>query len=291
MIHLILPVHNRAEITARFLRGLACQRNQDFRVLLVDDGCNDSTVAVARSILPAKRLLVLHGDGHLWWAGALQLAYLHLCQYRPDPDDTVLICNDDMMLGPEFLDAADAATRERPSAATQAIGHDLITGTVDSGAIADLRRLRFSAADTTQVPNCLSTRGLAMRAPIFIASGGFRPQRLPHYLSDYEFTLRLGRHGVELRCDPRFEAQISMELTGQSRYVYRDLRSFWTAAFSNRAKYNPAHWTAFILIACPLWTTPYHLTRVWLQFLLAMGRAAWPFARKDRRLASAVGND
>lgn len=291
MIHLILPVHNRAETTARFLRCLVNQRNQDYRVLLVDDGCRDGTVEIARSILPAKNLQVLQGDGQLWWAGALQLAYLQLFRFRPDAEDTVVICNDDMILGPEFLSAAQEVTHDHPDALTQAIGYDFTTLDVDCGAVADLRSLRFSAADSMHPPNCLSTRGLAMRVPVFLASGGFRPKWLPHYLSDYEFTLRLARRGAALRCDQRFEAKVSMELTGQSHFVDSDLRSFWAAAFSNRAKYNPTHWTAFVLLACPLWTAPYHITKIWLRFLRALGRAASPFARKGQQMKSAVNHE
>src|SRR3546814_7970339 len=73
MLYIILPVHNRAETTSLFLDALQRQTFQDFLLVLVDDGCTDETVSVAREKIPSDRLIVLQGDGQLWWAGALDL--------------------------------------------------------------------------------------------------------------------------------------------------------------------------------------------------------------------------
>src|SRR3546814_818792 len=78
MLYIILPVHNRAETTSLFLDALQRQTFQDFLLVLVDDGCTDETVSVAREKIPSDRLIVLQGDGQLWWAGALDLAYYSL---------------------------------------------------------------------------------------------------------------------------------------------------------------------------------------------------------------------
>jgi GT2 family glycosyltransferase len=287
MIHLILPVHNRVAVTSRFLSGLVAQTCRDFRVLLVDDGCTDGTVAASRAILGDDHLKVLCGDGQLWWAGALDLAYRDLLATRPDPADLVLICNDDMGLAPDFLATALRVAADHPNAATQAIGRDIKTGEVDRGAVADLRRLRFTAADPDHPANCLSTRGLLMKAGAFLASGGFRPWQLPHYLSDYEFTLRLASQGLKLRCDERWIADVSLELTGQAHYVDTGWRACWAAARSNRAKYNPFHWSAFVRMACPWWTQPWHLARIWLRCLRALLKAGSPirFRPGDRAAA------
>src|SRR3546814_18220985 len=78
----------------------------------------------------------------------------------------------------------------------RSVGTDPRSSEVDCGTIADLIRLTFRAARPGETPNCLSTRGLMLDAAMFQASGGFRPRWLPHYLSDYEFPLRLQRTGV-----------------------------------------------------------------------------------------------
>lgn len=274
MIHILLPVHNRAAVTAEFAAALARQTYVDYRLLLIDDGCTDDTVARVRALIPEERLQVLRGDGQLWWAGALQLGYEALHQRGMAAQDAVLILNDDVLFEPDFLQQGLRAMADHPGAAIQAVGRDRLTGSVDRGACVDLVRLRFEAAALERPANCLSTRGLLMPAQVFERSGGFRPQRLPHYLSDYEFTLRLRRQGVPLICDDRFHATVRLELTGREHYRRDGLAAFWAEAFSNRAKYNPRQMSAFVLMTCPRWVVPVHLVRVWLHFLRAALRAA-----------------
>jgi GT2 family glycosyltransferase len=276
VIHVLLPVHNRAAVTVSFARALAGQTRTDYRLVLIDDGSTDDTVERVRAVLPPERLVVVHGDGHLWWAGALQRGYLLLAADQGVAEgDAVLIANDDMTFGPGFLAAGMLLLDAHPDAAIQAVGHDLLSGVVDRGVIASLSVLRFRAAGPGERANCLSTRGLLMRVGVLLASGGFRPRWLPHYLSDYEFTLRLRRRGVKLICDERFNAVVRLEMTGREQYRRDGLRSFWNEAFSNRAKYNPKHMSAFILMTCSWWAVPFQLTRVWLRFAWAAMQAAF----------------
>jgi GT2 family glycosyltransferase len=283
MLYLVMPVHNRAAVTARFAHALARERAAAFVLVLVDDGCTDDTVARVRSALPPQQLEVLSGNGQLWWAGALQLAYEHLRRKRLSDNDDVLIVNDDIVLEPDTLNNGLALLAAQPNACIQAVGIDRATGTIDRGAMADLRRLTFRAADPGETANCLSTRGLLLRASTFLRSGGFRPRLLPHYLSDYEFTLRLQRQGATLMVDDRFKVQVDLALTGIDRASALGVRRHWADSFSNRAKFNPKHWSAFVVLACPAWTVPLHLARIWLGFSRSLLRAALPRARPQSR--------
>lgn len=274
MIHILLPVHNRAAVTAQFAAALARQTYVNYRLILIDDGCVDDTVARVQDLIPPAQLQVLRGSGELWWAGALQLGYEYLSGHVMDAGDAVLILNDDVSFEPDFLQLGLQVLSEHPAAAVQAVGRDLKTGSIDRGARVDLVRLRFEAATVAQAANCLSTRGLMMTADVFRRSGGFRPHRLPHYLSDYEFTLRLRRQGVSLICDDRFHATVHLELTGCDAYRRDSLAAFWSEAFSNRAKYNPRQMSAFVMMTCPVWVVPLHLARVWWHFLRAAVRAS-----------------
>ncbi|MEO7336679.1 MAG: glycosyltransferase [Caldimonas sp.] len=270
MLHVVVPVHNRAAVTARFAMALAGQDRSDYALLLVDDGCTDDTVAVVGSQLPLGRLTVLRGNGQLWWAGALQLAYEHLIAGRLGDDDAVLIVNDDVSFAPDFLSRGTEVLREHPDACIQALGVDRATGTIDRGAVADVVRLRFRAAMPGEAANCLSTRGLLMSARTFRASGGFRPRWLPHYLSDYEYTLRVRRRGTPLLVDDRFRATVEFGLTGLSRPTASGPLRVWTDSLSNRAKFNPKHWTALVLLVCPVWIMPWHIVRIWGGFARAL---------------------
>jgi GT2 family glycosyltransferase len=270
MLHIILPVHNRSAITARFIDALISQAIADYRLLVVDDGCTDDTIDIVRRRLPGDKLIVLKGDGNLWWAGALQRAYEYLRGQTPRALDAVLVINDDVSFTPDFLSSGLAVLAANPGACVQAVGLDAQGRIVDRGTVADVARLLFRTAQPGEVPNCLSTRGLLMDASTFVRSGGFRPRWLPHYLSDYEFTLRLRRQGVRLLVDERFSLQASFDLTGLDAPVASGARQFWAAAFSNRAKFNPKHWSAFVVMVCPPHLIPLHLLRVWISFSRAL---------------------
>ena len=276
MLYVVVPVHNRVAITTRFLDSLGQQNLQDYLLVLVDDGCTDGTVETVAARVGPERLMVLRGDGNLWWAGALQLAYDALKERPFAVEDAVLIVNDDVRFDNDFLRAGLGVLQRHPEACIQAIGIDRASGDVDRGAIADLHRLRFRGAGKGELPDCLSTRGLMMRASTFVQSGGFRPQRLPHYLSDYEFTLRLHRRGTPLLVDDSFCAEVDLSLTGLSEARPGGLRQVWRDSLSNRAKFNPKHWSAFALMVCPPWIGPVHAARIWIGFGRALLRALLP---------------
>lgn len=241
------------------------QTLQAYTLVLVDDGCTDDTVARVRSRMTSGRLIILSGNGQLWWAGALELAYRQLAPELTDRD-AVLIINDDVTFADDFLSNGMDALRRHPGACLQAIGVDQHSRTTDRGAVANLVRLTFRGAEEGEQPNCLSTRGLLMDADTFRHSNGFRPRWLPHYLSDYEFTLRIARRGTQLQTDPDFWATMDLTLTGMDRPSMESARTFWRDSFSNRAKFNPCHWTAFVLLVCPTWVVPLHVARIWARF-------------------------
>jgi GT2 family glycosyltransferase len=281
MLYIVAPVHNRAAVTAHFLGLLAQQTCQDFTLVLVDDGCTDDTVAIARATLPPSQLVTLTGNGQLWWGGALQKAFEYLQAQRLQNGDAVLITNDDVSFEPDFLTCGLAVLAAHSDACIQAVGIDQDSGAVDSGAFAEVHRLHFRAAEPDEMPNCLSTRGLLMGADTWLRSGGFRPRWLPHYLSDYEFTLRLHRQGVTLMTVPSFHLVTNSATTGDETFDGQGLRHFINRTLSNRAKYNPVHWSALALMVSPRWVAPWLVLRLWLGFARKAMRVA---LSPDRRL-------
>ncbi|WP_428419981.1 glycosyltransferase family 2 protein [Methylibium sp.] len=270
MLHIILPVHNRSPITARFLNCVRAQSFQNYCLVLVNDGCTDNTLDLAQQLLPSEQMVILAGNGKLWWAGALQKAFEYLTAIQIPSNDDVLIINDDTYIDPDFLANGLALLAEHPRACIQALGTDRRSGRVDRGVVVDLSRLRFRPAKRGESVNCLSTRGLLMKASTFCRSGGFRPQWLPHYLSDYEFTIRLQRAGYLLLCEERFAAEMDDSTSGLNSYPQRDLREFLKLSFSNRAKFNPRHWSAFVILTCPAKSIPLHLAKIWFGFSRAL---------------------
>ncbi len=260
-IHVILPVHERRAVTERFVRGLLKQTDTRYHLILLDDGSTDGTSEVVGDLLPSAT--VIRGDGTWWWAGCLDRARIWLADHAK-AGDVVLIANDDTQFGPDFLAAGRAALARRPRSLVLAQLYDGDTGhLVEVGGRVDWQRLKFSGVLDPAAVNCLSTRGLFLRAADFISLGRFHRRLLPHYLSDFAFTIRASRRGYALASDPDLRLWYDPSTTGIRSVSASSARAYLRAIFSKRSTDNPVYMTSFLLLACPPRYLLRNLFRVW----------------------------
>ncbi len=261
-IYIILPVYNRREITRRFVKCLVSQTYQNYHLILIDDGSKDGTAEMVRAKI--GQVTVISGSGNWWWAGALQQGYDWLSDQTLDPLGLVLIINDDTEFSDDFLAQAAALMKGWQHSLLLAPSYSRETGRLmGAGVSVNWRKLQFSQARTAEEINCLSTRGLFLTVSDFLALGGFYPQLLPHYLSDYEFTIRAHRRGMTLRVDHSIKLMVDEKMTGFHEFDGLSLRDFRRTYFARNSDANPFLWTMFIALACP-W--PWKLSgcmRVW----------------------------
>lgn len=246
----LLPVHNRRQVTEKFVECLRRQTYRPWHLMLVDDGSTDGTAESVISRIDS--VSVLRGKGNWWWAGSLQQGLNALRRMRPAPADMLLISNDDVLFEEEFLETAVAVLRDRPGCLLLARTKNPETGEItETGIEADFRALSFKAAADPERINCLSTRGLFLRWADAEEIGGFYPRLLPHYLSDYEWTLRANRRGFKCITVP--ELWVINQPTGVSGAV-----DFGTASgpvgmlrlgMGKKSRVNPVNWAIFILLA------------------------------------------
>jgi GT2 family glycosyltransferase len=265
--YVLVTVHNRKATTERFVDSLLAQTDQNFQLILVDDGSTDGTGDMVRARLSSATIIT--GDGSLWWAGGLQRGVDWLRGHHAADDSAVLIVNDDTELPTTFLEHGVAAVGSYPRSLLQAQlcdENEQVACTV--GAHIDWARLNVTGASTIGEANCLSTRGLFLRVRDLVGVGGFRPRLLPHYLSDYEFTIRARRSGCTFITDPavRLSHIASSRPTTGKRATIRYL-------LSRRSPDNPVIWTAFLLLTCPRRYLPLNVARVWMLFARSVGRA------------------
>lgn len=277
-LHILLPVYNRCATTRRFVAGLRAQTMRDFHLVLLDDGSMDGTADAVRASLPSAD--VVTGPGHWWWAGALQAGCEHLARHGVQDDDVLLFINDDVEIAPDFLQRALAEFAPMADTLMLARQIDAATGAeIDGGGgvHADLATWRFAAARDAAEVNCLPTRGLFLCWKDFRRAGGFVPARLPHYLSDYEFTIRAARRGLQLRVSETAAVRVHRSETGRSLGNLFELsrRRRFGQLFSPGYKDNPVAWSHFIeLAALPGQATFGRRLRLWLGFGLTVLRCA-----------------
>ena len=256
-VFVILPVHDRKEITVQFCDCLVSQTFKDISLILVDDGSSDGTAdAVAASKIPAK---IIRGDGNLWWAGGVRKGISQASKMTLKYDDVVLLVNDDTRFDSGFIERAVAELNFVGRGAMLAVPV-LFT---DSGNRAQSAfrcywpHLTFhDFGSHPERVDCASTRCLLVRWGDLRRVGNFRPRFLPHYLSDLEFTIRARRKGLRIMpsvslecCSTEFTSGRHAICPGSARKVLRDM-------FSNKFSANPLHIFMFVLLAAPLLWKP-----------------------------------
>jgi glycosyltransferase involved in cell wall biosynthesis len=269
-IFILLPVHNRRETTRRFIECLLRQSWKHYQLILIDDGSTDGTADMAEDAI--DDLVLIRGRGTWWWAGSLQKGLDWLKAARPSDDDFILFINDDVTFDDHFLQAGMGVLGEMPDHLLLARMRDPATGAPrETGVHADVGAMRFVIAPAAEQINCLSTRGLFVRWALARRIGDFHPRILPHYLSDYEWTMRARRLGIRYSTDARFVLEspdLSRSGDPASASAGNPLGALGKI-FSTKSQRNPFHRSAFVVLASPWYTVPYRLLKVWGRFFKA----------------------
>ncbi len=264
--YIILPVYNRKQITERFIDCLLRQTYQNYHLILVDDGSDDGTAEMVKR--QVKNLTVISGTGNWWWAGCLQQGIKWLEDNNVDPEDVVVFINDDVVYEVDFLEKAARILEMSPNTLVLPHIQDEETNRpVSTGVEVDFSTLILRNAINSESVNCLPTRGLFMRWGDVQKVGKFYPFLLPHYLSDYEFTLRAYRKGFKLLSSPDLVITANLEATGYRNLQGVGFKLFMRSFFSKKSVANPVYWTVFVLLACPFRWIPINVFRVWKRAL------------------------
>ena len=244
MIYVMTAVHDRKSITEKFVNSLLRQTYPEIRLVLVDDGSTDGTAKMVKQKMPDA--VIIQGDGNLWWGGALHEAYKWICA-NGDRQAYALFSNDDVELPEDYIERGIEILKSHPKT--------LLTGYAISKETGE----RMDGAENydfvTGVPepsepygNCASTRSLFFRVEDFLTIGGFHPKALPHYGSDYEWTIRAHeKFGYSIYCDPSLRYLSSQESTGNNFYVSMTRAK----VFSKRSVSNPFYKFSYIWLVTP----------------------------------------
>jgi GT2 family glycosyltransferase len=209
-VHVIIPVFNRLALSQALVACLRRQSlNQPLRILMVDDGSSDGT---AEWLMKQDDIEVLNGNGSLFWGGAVDLAVRHI-QARASAEDWVLLMNNDTTVADDFVQRLlDTARAQAPAAVGSVIREESDGRLLSVGVRVDAWRLLTRdlldragpqpVSDAAVEVDVLSGRGVLFPMAGLLAAGGMRPGVLPHYLADYEVSLRVRKSGWRLLVQP-----------------------------------------------------------------------------------------
>jgi predicted SAM-dependent methyltransferase/GT2 family glycosyltransferase len=282
-LYILLPVYNRRNVTEVFVKCLATQTFTNFHLVLIDDGSVDGTSEMVRS--KVDDLTVLTGDGGLWWAGSLQLGLDWLNEQAFGSEDVVLIANDDITFDEHFLENSLEAFMPLNRTLLLSRNYEDKTGRVEeSGIHANLDDFTFQPATHAEQINCLSTRALFIKANDLKNIGGFHPKLLPHYWSDYEFTMRAGRKGFKLVTSEASVIGVNHQTSGYRGFDNAGFCTFLSAYFSKKSVLNPIYKTTFMCMAGSGIQILKNVPKFWLSSISYIARQA------RKRLCAWVSN-
>lgn len=207
-IHVLVPVFNRLAMTKALLECLHAQVvDEDVTITVVDDGSTDGT---AEFLGQLPDVSFLRGDGSLWWGGAIDVGLRHIL-VKAEPTDSVVLVNNDTRMNSDFFQGLLTIARKRaPAAVGSAVRcasppHALLSvgPRIDSWrmTVADVLsggRPGDDFGDGIVAVDALSGRGVLYPVIALRAVGGMCPVWLPHYLADYEISLRVKSSGWKL---------------------------------------------------------------------------------------------
>ena len=208
-LHILVPTHNRREITSSFLETLFEQDVQEsVAVIVVDAGSVDGTLAMLhlrQEMAPCNfALTVLEGKASWWWAKSMARAVEHTSTSL-QPDDVVIFANDDVLFPPGVLSKLAGYCRDHRSIIQAKVARAESPQTIiDRGARLKPLTLEIHEVEGRQNEARLcevhvaTGRTTAFPAPVILHGLNVNFRGLPHHLADLEFSVRARRLGYPI---------------------------------------------------------------------------------------------
>ncbi len=253
-IFVLIPVHNRVEMTIQCLNNLLAQTiTSEIEIIIIDDGSTDETekwvLDTQKSLrnLRNREITLIKGTGDWWWTKSIEVG---LDYARPllNCSDSVLLLNDDVQLKPDYIEQLITA-RElvgKCIVMSQLVNIENDKDFVVSPVSVVSENLSISAANQTANndvrlvnSDVAPGRGTLYPATPLMEGHTVNTKKLPHYVADYEFSARISRLGYPIVC--ALDASVFTTLDwGNARYNGNIIRRLF-------AKESPdkfgAHWT------------------------------------------------
>jgi GT2 family glycosyltransferase len=263
MIHVVIPVLNRWGFTEPCLNALRQQTSQEFRVIVVDHGSTDGTRERIADGFPEVTLLL--GDLSMWWTGATNLG---VRRALAEGTEAVVTLNNDTVPTNVYIEQLLAGFRATGEVALiGSAAFDETTGDLISTGEC-VNWLIDTATPPTGRPEMLHGvallscerypgRGLLVPTRVFRSIGLFDEVAFPHYLADYDFSLRARAAGFGLYCATAATlGTYPDETTANVLVRQKSLRCYLQHLFTRRGGAELTSFYRYAFRHCPYYALP-----------------------------------
>ncbi|AFZ36330.1 glycosyl transferase family 2 [Stanieria cyanosphaera PCC 7437] len=243
-VYIIIPIHNRKQISLKCLENLnQCGDLQRYHVVVVDDGSTDGTTEAINCLYPD--VIVLPGDGNLWWTGAIKKGMEY--SYQQGAEYFIWL-NDDTLSNKGAIQSLVSVCSLSPNKIVS--GQCYATTELKMPTYGGQRKkglsLNLLYAPQTEVIKCDCMSGNFVCLPrSIIEKIDFPPnEKFPHCLADIVYTWEAKKAGYQLEvlgcaiavCEfnPLFEGWSSNPIP---------MKEHWKIINSPKSNlYPPAYW-------------------------------------------------
>ena len=202
----LMTCHNRLEKTVACLDSLFAAvllSDHHLSVFLVDDGSTDGTGEAVKKKFP--QVNVIQGDGNLFWAGGMRLAWKEALK---EHFDFYLLLNDDTILYPHAINlliAAHIYTIEKFNRGGIYVGgtNDPVTKEFSYGGHKLLSKISPKLKPVKPQDGIIKSCDLANANILLVSNNvvesiGILSDKFTHSVADYDYTLTANRKGFPL---------------------------------------------------------------------------------------------
>ncbi len=228
-IWIVVPVYERANCLDRFICCLERQTYQNYNLVVVDHGRKSIKTQVQN--VKNSRFEIIRGKPRMWWSAAVNHGIKYVLTNKPVNYQTpILIQNDDVIFGPEYLSLliTDWGYREDVVIGSLCLDQDT-KQIIRANMVLDKSKARIIYKDQGQYSKCLTEkavlpsdvltgRGTLLPVKVFSVAGFYNEKLLPHYGADYELIFRAKRKGFTVLVSTRAVVYAKLE----SQYMFEN---------------------------------------------------------------------
>jgi GT2 family glycosyltransferase len=247
-VAVLIPTFNRKDITLDCIAALKSQSRQPDVIVVSDGGSTDGTREVVAERYPGVTVLKTPQDA--WWGGAMAHGFEHLVS-RLDGHDRILMLNDDTLLPSDYIKTLlEVSVGEDAAVCGVTVDAADPRKVLDSGEYIEWRRYVYHVCSDWPEDlfrddvDVLPGRGTMITVEMVRTVGNVDHKSFPHYISDYDLTVRIKKAGFRLAVTGRTWVGCMTESTGLSADTQtKNVRSLVRLLTSRRSMQRPIdHW-------------------------------------------------
>jgi hypothetical protein len=216
-LYILIPTHNRNKLLLNLLDSISKLKfDLKLEILILNSGRKRNLINGFKFVNKNLNLRTINIEGHRLWGQAI-ISGLDIVKNEVSESDKILFLNDDVLVEQKFIDHVKEEWSTRMIIQSPKVVD--LNNTVNSGLykVAFLKITNISEADSLNLANSASGRGLIFDAEALKHNIKYLDHLLPHYLFDIIFSYNLVSIGYDLRSNDNFTLK-SQNIFGTTAY-------------------------------------------------------------------------